>query len=199
MSDQHGAGHADALPDAAWNSEPSGLTGPGAEALIRRVIGIINAARPMPLSTSVMISRDEIVELLEEAVEELPAECREARYLLRERDEFIAKARNDADLLIDEARSRVAQMVQRTEVVRAAEHRARQVLDEAEGRARRRSHEVDEYCDQRLAQFDAALEQIHQTVAAARHKLRPAPLPEPEPEPAPELDRGAAFFDQDEA
>jgi Fe2+ transport system protein B len=183
------------------NGEPTGPTGPGAEALIRRVIGIISSARPMPLSTSVMISRDEIVELLEEAVEELPAECREARFLLRERDEVIAKARADAELVISEARSQVAQMVQKTEVVRAAEQRARQLLDDAEAQARRRRHEVDDFCDQRLAQFDAALERIHQTVSSAREKLRPPPVPEPEPASAPESEEtlGAAFFDQDQS
>ena len=101
-------------------SQQTGPTGPGAEALIRRAINIISSARPMPLSTSVMVSRDEIVELLEEAVEELPEEFREARYLLRERDEFIATARTDADLVIEEARARVTQMVQKTEVSRAA-------------------------------------------------------------------------------
>ena len=48
------------------------LSGPGVEALVRRVIDVINAARPMPLSTSVMVSRDEIIELLEAAILELP-------------------------------------------------------------------------------------------------------------------------------
>ena len=183
------------MTDAA----PTGLTGPGAEALIRRAVGIISSARPMPLSTSVMISRDEIVELLEEAVDGLPEECREARWVLRERDEVLAKARSDADLIIEEARARVAQMVQKTEVARAAEHKARQVVETAETQARRRRNEVDDYCDQRLEQFDAALERIHQTVNAAREKLRPLPPPEPmEPAPTEQTpDAGAAFFDQD--
>ena len=64
-------------------TEAAPLSGPGVEALVRRVIDVINAARPMPLSTSVMISRDEIVELLEAALTELPEEVREARWLLK--------------------------------------------------------------------------------------------------------------------
>jgi len=181
------------------DTEPNGLSGPGAEALIRRAVGIISSARPMPLSTSVMISRDEIVELLEEAMDGLPEECREARWVLRERDEVLAKARSDADLIIEEARTRVAQMEQKTEVARAAEHRARQLIEKAEAQARRRRNEVDDYCDQRLAQFDAALERIHQTVNAARDKLRPPVGTQPaEPEEvSPPAEVGAAFFDQD--
>ena len=123
--------------------------------------------------------------------------------MLRERDEVLLKAQRDAELVIEEARARVAQMVQKTEVARAAESKARQVVENAEAQARRRRHEVDDYCDQRLAQFDAALERIHQTVNAAREKLQPTPLTSDEPEAAPVNDEhgaaGAAFFDQDQA
>lgn len=179
-------------------STAESLERPGAEAMIRRVMDVINAARPMPLSSSVMISREEIIELLEGAVEVLPAETREARFLLRDRDEVLAAAGQEAEVIIDEARVQVAQMVTKTEVVRAAEQRARQIVEEADAQARRRRHEVDDYCDQRLAQFDAALQRIHQSVAAARDKLRPEPeAVEPEPD-ADEPAAASAFFDQDE-
>ena len=40
----------------------------------------------MPLSTSVMIQKDEILELLDEALERRPEELRAARWLLKERE-----------------------------------------------------------------------------------------------------------------
>ena len=142
-----------------------------AEQFIREAVEIINAARPMPLSTSVMINRDEVMMLLESALAAVPDETRQARWLLRERDEVLAQARVDANLVIDEARSRVAQMVQRTEVVRTAERRARQLLDDAQIQTRRRRHEVDEYCERQLTQFAGAVDQIQISVQAARRKL----------------------------
>ena len=45
----------------------------------------------MPLSASVMINRDEVLELLEDAIERLPDELRAARWLLKEREEFLAQ------------------------------------------------------------------------------------------------------------
>ena len=45
----------------------------------------------MPLSASVMINRDEVLELLEEAIERLPDELRAARWLLKEREDFLAR------------------------------------------------------------------------------------------------------------
>jgi vacuolar-type H+-ATPase subunit H len=175
------------------------LSGPGVEALVRRVIDVINAARPMPLSTSVMVSRDEIIELLQAAILELPEEVREARWLLKEREDLLSKARVDAGLVIEEARTRVAQMVQRTEVVRSAERKARQMVEQAESQARRRQHEVDDYCDQRLEQFADALEKVQGAVTNARTRLQPTiTAAEPE-EPERERTSGPEVFDQDES
>jgi hypothetical protein len=165
------------------------------EPLLKRVIDLINQARPMPLSTSVMIQKDEILDLLEEAVHRLPDELREARFLLKERAEYLAKAEREADEIIDEARGAAARMVERTEVVKSAEQRARQIVDEAAADARRMQHEVEDFADQRLATFEANLAKIQATVVGAREKLQATPRPEPEP--VADDPFGDAFFDQD--
>ena len=91
----------------------------------------------MPLSASVMINRDEVLELLDEAIERLPDELRAARWLLKEREEFLAKVRREGDEILDQARARAERMVQRTEVVKATEARARKIVEAAEAEARR--------------------------------------------------------------
>ena len=78
-----------------------------------------------------------MLELLDEAIERLPDELREARWLRKEREEYLAKMRADGDEITDAARARAEQMVQRTEVVKAAEHRARRIVESAEAEARR--------------------------------------------------------------
>ena len=105
-----------------------------AETLLRRAIDIIATAPTMPLSSSPRIDRDEIIELLEEALHRLPDELRQARWMLKERQEFVAKTRREADELLEAARVQAERMVQRTEVVRAAEQRARQVDGGRRGR-----------------------------------------------------------------
>jgi hypothetical protein len=67
-------------------------------------------------------------------------------------------------------------MVQRTEVVKAAEQRARQIIDAAEAEARRMRHEVEDYCDQKLAGFEIVLDRTAKMVAAGREKLQGSPL-----------------------
>ena len=63
-------------------------------------------------------------------------------------------------------------MVQRTEVVKAAEQRAYEIVDAAEADARRLRHEVEDFCDQKLASFEIVLERTQKLVAAGRSKLQ---------------------------
>jgi hypothetical protein len=74
------------------------------EELILQVRDHIEAARSVPMSASVMVNRDELVGLLEDAVQALPEEIRQARWLLKEREEFLAKARREAEDIIDAGR-----------------------------------------------------------------------------------------------
>jgi hypothetical protein len=186
------------VPSGGGNSGNS-YQHPESEALLRRVAEMIAGARPMPLSASVMINKDEVLEMLDEALERLPDELRAARWLLKEREEFLAKTRRDADDILDSARARAERMVQRTEVVKAAEQRARHTIDTADEEARRLRLECEDYCDQKLASFEIVLERTLKTVAAGRTKLQGNPLSGEVPVVTPDEDEenAQAFFDQD--
>jgi cell division septum initiation protein DivIVA len=174
---------------------------PESEQLLRRVSDMISGARPMPLSSSVMLNKDEVLELLDEALSRLPDELRAARWLLKEREEFLTKTRRDADDILDAARARAERMVQRTEVVKAAELRARQTIDAADDEARRLRLECEDYCDQKLASFEIVLERTLKTVSAGRTKLQGNPLSGESPvvEPDEDDESAQAFFDQDQS
>jgi cell division septum initiation protein DivIVA len=142
------------------------------EDVLLQLRDIIEAARPVPLSASSMIAKEEVLELIDEALAQLPEELRAARWLLKEREEFLARTRHDADEIIAQARARAERMVQRTEVVKAAEQRSYEIVDAAETEARRLHHEVEDFCDQKLASFEIVLERTQKLVAAGRAKLQ---------------------------
>ncbi len=159
----------DPIPDLPVNQPPM-----QAETMLRRVADMIASARPMPLSTSVMVNKEELLELINDALDRLPDELRAARWLLKERADFLAQARREGEEIVEQARARAGSMVQRTEVVKAAEQRARQILDKAEADARAMRHEVEDFCDQRLASFENILERTARTVADGRERLQGA-------------------------
>jgi len=153
----------------------------------------------MPLSSSPRIDRDEVVELLEDALVRLPDEIRQARWMLKERQEFLDKTKREADELLGAARQQAERMVQRTEVVRAAETRARQVIDAAEEETRRLKNETEDFLDQRLGSFEILLDRLSKTVANGRNRLSIGSEPPPSESEEPiEQQDVADFFNQDD-
>ncbi len=157
--------------------EEEAVPGDDAEGFLQRAIDTVSTARTMPLSASVLVDRQDLLDLLQGAVDRIPDELRRARWLLRERDEFLASRQREADMLLDDVRAQAERMVQRTEIVRQANQVAQRVLDDAREEARRLRHESEDYCDQRLASFEIVLERTLKTVQAGREKLQAVPPP----------------------
>ena len=166
------------------------------EQMLTQAIRMVERSRPMPFSTSVMINGEELLGMLQKAFAALPEELRAARWMLKERDDMRLRAQREGEEIIAAARARAEQMVQRSEVVKAAEMRARRTVDEAEERASRMKLETEDWCDQRLAAFEAMLHKTATAVSTGRQRLQDTRLPRPTPAPPPvELDEDV--FDQD--
>ena len=169
----------------------------GIESVLHQLLDLIAAAKSMPLSSSVMVSRDEVVSLVQAALDSLPEELRQARWLLREREEFMAERTREAEALMAEVRAQAEHMVQRTEIVRQANAVAQRILDDANEEARTLRHQAEDFVDQKLAGMEIVLDRLTRTVQAGRAKLA-APLVEPAADEStgPEED---GFFDQDQS
>ncbi|MBW3649447.1 MAG: hypothetical protein KY458_02660 [Actinobacteria bacterium] len=170
------------------------------ETLVRRVMEVVSNAKSVPLSSSVMVTKDEVLELLEDALERLPDELRQARWMLKEREQFLSKVAREGDDILEAARVRAERMVERQEIVREARHTAQRVVESAREEARRLRLEAEDYCDQKLAAFEIVLERTLRTARGGREKLRvtPAPADRPEVTLSQEEDESSeAFFDQD--
>lgn len=179
-----------------------------AEAYLRSALEIVVNAKPMPLSSSVRIEREELVELLEGALARLPEEIKQARWLLKEREDYLVETRRKAEGIMEEARVQTERMVQRTEVVRQANHVSQRILDDANEDARRLRHEAEDYADKKLASFEIVLDRTLKTVQAGREKLSVSPIPAVEigdqgdttlaaEGAGAEADDSEGFFDQD--
>ncbi len=172
---------------------------PDTAALLLQLREALDAARSMPLSASVMVNREEFGDLLQDAIEGLPEELRQARFLLKERDEVLERARHEADRIIEVARVRAERMVERTEVVREARRSAEDTIDQAGRLAAQMRLEAEDYVDRKLAAFEVVLDRTMQQVVKGRERLSiHAPVHEdllgPDAEEAEQ-----AFFDQDDS
>lgn len=172
------------------------------EEALSAIAELVENAKAMPLSASVLVPRDEILFLVDAALDALPVEIRNAQLILRERHEIADKARFEADEIIAAATAKAERLVARTEITRQANQNANRMIQEAKEEAARLRYAAQDFVDQKLAGFEIALEAIQKSVKAGREKLAPAvnepfdprdPLGESETS---ELEE-SSFFDQD--
>src|SRR5580704_18115286 len=169
----------------------------GVESILNQVLDVMAGAKSMPLSSSAMVSREEITSLVSAALDALPEELRQARWLLREREEFMAERSREAEALMDDVRAQAEHMVQRTEIVRQANAVAQRILDDANEEARTLRHQAEDFVDQKLAGMEIVLDRLTRTVQAGRARLAaPLVVAAAEDEGAGSEEDG--FFDQDQ-
>jgi len=175
--------------------EDSPDAAPDTRLLMLRLQELLENARAMPLSSSVMVNKEEFGELLQDAIDGLPEELREARWLLKERDAVVERAAHEAQRLVEAARVRAERMVEKNELVREARRTSEEILEDAERHAAALQHEAEDYVDRKLAAFEVVLDRTMQTVQKGRERLQVhAPSPVVNDADADESD----FFDQDD-
>jgi cell division septum initiation protein DivIVA len=121
---------------------------------------MVREAKSMPLSSSVLVNRDEVLEMLREMQESLPEEIKQARWIVKDREELLAKARTDAEKVAEAARDEQLRMARKEEVVERARDEADRLLAETEEQVRSMRTEAEDYVDAKLAQFEIALRRI---------------------------------------
>ncbi|CAB4938946.1 unannotated protein [freshwater metagenome] len=134
-------------------------------------IMMIEEAKKVPLSASVVVHKNEILELLQEARELLPDDFSEAQKLLRHREDIVEEGRSSSEQLIALAREEVARMVEQTAIVKEAREESKRVLAEAREQSEAERDEVDSYIDSRLATLEVILNKTMDAVARGRDRL----------------------------
>jgi len=121
---------------------------------------MVRDAKSMPLSSSALLNRDEVLEMLAEMQESLPEEIKQARWIVKDREELLGKARQDAERIVEQAREDQLRMARKEDIVHRAEEEADRIVAEAEQQAMDARAEAESYVDARLAQFEIALRRI---------------------------------------
>ena len=72
--------------------------------LIDKLDDLVHNAKAVPLTDQVRIDREEIYDILDQMRATIPEEIKQARWIVKERQEMLAEAKRECDRLIGEAR-----------------------------------------------------------------------------------------------
>jgi cell division septum initiation protein DivIVA len=140
--------------------------------LIDKLDDLIHNARSVPLTDSVMLDREEIYDLLDQMRSTIPEEIKQARWIVKERQEMLAEAKTEAERIQAEAQEKAEQAASETEVVRLAEKNAQKIIEDARDREREIRLGAEDYADEVLNNLEVNLEKFLAAVRRGRERLQ---------------------------
>ena len=140
--------------------------------LIEKLDDVIHDARGVPLSGDVRVNKEEMYDLLDQMRATIPEEIKQARWIVKERQEMLAEAKREAERIVAEAKDKQAQLVSQEEVVRQAERLAEDIVEEARAREREIRLGAEDYADEILSTLEVNLQKFIGAVQRGRDKLQ---------------------------
>ncbi|MFM9019014.1 MAG: ATPase [Actinomycetota bacterium] len=141
-------------------------------ALIDKLDDLVHNARAVPLTDQVRIDREAVYEILDQMRSTLPEEIKQARWIVKERQEMLAEAKREADRIVDEAKEKAERQASQQEVVKLADKQAADLLDEARQREREVRLGAEDYADEVLGTLEVNLEKFTAAVRRGRERLQ---------------------------
>src|SRR6476659_328952 len=99
--------------------------------LIDKLDDLVHNAKAVPLTDQVRIDREEIYDILDQMRATIPEEIKQARWIVKERQEMLAEAKRECDRILGESREQAAREASQTEIVKLAERQAQEIIDDA--------------------------------------------------------------------
>ncbi len=139
--------------------------------LIDKIDDLVHNARPVPLTDQVRVDREEIYDLLDQMRATVPEEIKQARWIVKERQEMLAEAKREAERIVKEARDQQARLVANEEIARQAERAAEEIVEEAREREREIRLGAEDFADDILSTLEVNLQKFLQAVQRGRDRL----------------------------
>ena len=155
--------------------------------LIDKLDDLVHNAKAVPLTDQVRIDREEIYEILDQMRATIPEEIKQARWIVKERQEMLAEAKRECDRLLGEAREQQARLISDEEVTKQAERAADEIVEDARTREREIRLGAEDYADEILNTLEVNLQKFLAAVQRGRDRLagrdEEAPVPELDEQP----------------
>jgi cell division septum initiation protein DivIVA len=140
--------------------------------LIDKLDDLVHNAKRLALTDQVRVDKEEIYDILDQMRATMPEEIKQARWIVKERQEMLAEAKREADRIIKEARERAAKLVDEEEIKKQAERAAEDIIEDARAREREIRLGAEDYADDILNTLEVNLSKFIAAVQRGRERLQ---------------------------
>ena len=143
------------------------------EDIIGALYDMVQDARSMPLaSDKCILERDKVLDMLDEIIAQLPAELKQARTIVESRNELVAQARREADVIVREAQEKAKELVTKEGIYQEARKRSEELVGQTQERINQLRKAANEYMDESLRQTEEVVANALNEVRETRMKFR---------------------------
>lgn len=140
--------------------------------LLEMLYNSVVEAKSVPLmKDKCMLTRESVLNFLDDIRAQLPIEIAESRRLLAAKDEFIANAKREAESIRKTAEEEARRLVEEQEIVQMARSRANEMLSSAEIKSREVVRVANEYVDDALRRTEEAIVAAATEVRSSRSRF----------------------------
>ncbi len=125
--------------------------------LVDRLEEIVKESRQVPFSNLRVVDENRIWPVIDQMRISIPDEVRRAERIIREKERTLAQAKEEAERIIDLARSEAAEITAEHAIAQAAEARAESIRKQAEREAEHTRAGADDYAFDVLCKLEQEL------------------------------------------
>lgn len=140
--------------------------------LIDEIEDIVETASSLPLTSKVLVQKEELLDIISELRIKLPDEIKQAAWIKEERERIISEANKDAEQIIKETRLKLEELVSKEEVLKEANERAKDIMNKAQIASTNLKRSSLEYSDKLLMNAQENLKDMITTLNENRTELR---------------------------
>jgi vacuolar-type H+-ATPase subunit H len=140
--------------------------------LIDRLHDLVRSAKQVPLRDQVRVDKEKLYDILDQMRSTIPEEIKQARWIVKERQEMLAEAEREAERMVQEASERQTQLVSGHERIRQAERATEDIIDDARAREQEIRVGAEDYADEILETLELNLAKFIAAVQRGRERLQ---------------------------
>jgi len=129
---------------------------------------LVRNAKPIRLTSQVRVDKQEIYDILDQIRATVPEEIKQARWIVKERQDLLAEATREAEQMIKHARELEEHLISDEEVTEQAERAAEDIIEDARGPARGIVLGAEDYADEILNTLEINLSKFTAAVQRGR-------------------------------
>tara|TARA_B100000579_G_C22106563_1_gene521187 strand:- start:1 stop:498 length:498 start_codon:yes stop_codon:yes gene_type:complete len=118
------------------------------------------------------VNKKEILKRIDEIIDTIPVELRTARWIVREQESFISKAKDESILIVEDAKKESEKLIEDSYVLKEAVIEANALIEQSELESQSYRSTIEDAVDKKMEEIQNKINQLNEFLDKERSKLR---------------------------